>query len=137
MTFEELDQRFPNGFDSAEISSLTLDDRSRTAIFQINLRGDLPDSPNRDQYRQATLTAQEFYYFSIEPPDADHVHPQGPKITVDGFPEDAARFSLFRHLAPTLPASAFCCRFYVHDWNSFIHLAAKNAEFSWVEAEGN
>jgi hypothetical protein len=140
MTFEELDQRFPNGFDDAEILGLTVDYQSRTATLQISLRGNLPNSPYRDQYRQAKLTARDFYYLSIEPPDSDHLRPQGPQITVDGLPEDPANFPLFEHLKLTLPAGAFCCRFYVHDWNSFIHLAAKNAEFIWTEdavAEGD
>jgi hypothetical protein len=92
MTFEELDERFPNGFDDAEIFGLTVDYQSRIATLQISLRGNPPDSPDRDQYRRATLTVQEFYYFSIDPPDPDHLRPQGPKLTVDGLPEDPANF---------------------------------------------
>jgi hypothetical protein len=133
MTFEELDQRFPNGFDDAEITNLTIDYRNRIAILHLNLRGNLPDSPNSQDYERAVLTVNGFYYFSIEPPDPDHIsYPQHSKITVDGLSEDSRDFPLFEHLKPTLPIDAFCCRFYVHDWNSFIHIAAQNAEFSWV-----
>jgi hypothetical protein len=74
-----------------------------------------------------------FHYFVIEPPDTDHLsYPQRP-IQVDGHPEDVSTFSLFEHLRPKLSGDAFCCRFYVHDWNSFIHMAAKGAQFTWVE----
>ena len=132
MTFEELDQRFPNGLDDAEISGLTVDYRERTARLQMNMRGSRPESPDAQEYRRATLIVRGFYYFSIEAPDADHLHPQGSKITVDGLPEDSANFPLFERLKSTLPVGAFCCRFFVHDWNSFIHIAAKDAEFLWT-----
>ena len=136
MTFEELDQRFPNGFDDAEISRLSLDYRNQTAALHLNLRGNLPDSPNSDQYRGATLVLNGLHYFSIEPPDRDHLSWSGrSKITVDGLPEDPQSFPLIEHVKPTLPVGAFFCRFYVHDWNSFIHVAADDAQFSWVEDE--
>jgi hypothetical protein len=135
VTFEELDQKFPNGFDDAEITSLRSDYRIRTATLELNLRGNPPDNPNSQEYRPAVLTVHEFYYFSIEPPDPEHLfYPDRSKITVDGLPEDA-NFPLFAHLKQTIPDGAFCCRFYVHDWNSFIHIAAKDARFSWVTDE--
>jgi hypothetical protein len=136
MTFEELDQKYPNGFDDAEITCLTLDYRDRIAILELSLRGNLPESPKSQEYGRAVLRLREFYYFSIEPPDQDHLsRPWGAKITVDGLPEDSHDFPLFEYLRPTLARDAFCCRFFVHDWNSFIHIAAKSAEFLWVEDE--
>lgn len=134
MTFDELDQRFPNGFDDAEITNLTVDYRDRIVALELNLRGNLPDSPNSQEYGRAVLTLRGFYYFSIEPPDPDHLfYPGRAKIVVDGLPEDPRQFTLFEHLKPKLPMGAFCCRFYVHDWNSFIHIASRDARFSWVE----
>jgi hypothetical protein len=73
MTFEELDQRFPNGFDNAEVSSMTIDYQDRAANLQLNLRGNSPDSPDRDVYQRAALEVSRFCYFSIDPPDADHL----------------------------------------------------------------
>ncbi len=126
-------QRLPNGFDDAEITGLTLDYQDRTAKLQLNLRGSPPDSPNRDEYQQAVLLLNGFYYFVIEPPDADHLWYPQRSIQVNGYPEDASQFPLFEHLKPKVSGDAFCCRFYVHDWNSFIHIAAKDAQFSLVE----
>ncbi|SRR5271170_7889392 len=133
MTFDELDRRFPNGFDDAEIHSLTLDYQNRTVTLHLNLRGNSPDSPDRDVYDRAVLTLREFHYFSIDPPHPDQLfYPERTKLTFDGLPEDPSQFPLFEILKPKLAAGAFCCRFYVHDWNSFIHIAAQDAEFSWV-----
>lgn len=131
MTFEELDAEFPNGFDDAEITGLTLDYKSRTATMQLSLRLDLPDGPNSVEYRCGVLTIRSFYYVSIDPPDVEHLfYPSGSRITVDGFSEDPTTFQLFEHLKPRLPAGAFCCRFFVHDWNAFIRIAGKAAEFT-------
>lgn len=132
MTFEELDKRYPNGFDDAEVTGVTIDYRERTATFHLNLRGNPPDAPERDVYARGVLKANGIYYVSIEPPDPAHLfYPQHGKVIVDGLPEDPRDFALFGSLKPRLPAGAFCCRFFVHDWNSFIHVAATDAEFSW------
>jgi len=133
MTFEELDQRYPNGFVDAEITSLTLNYQNRTATLHLNLRGNLPDSPKSQEYGRAMLIVREFYYFSIEPPDPDHLFYPKRSIQIDGYSEDPSQFPLFEHVKPKLSADAFCCRFYVHDWNSFIHLAAQAGQFSWVD----
>jgi hypothetical protein len=73
MTFEELDEKYPNGFYDAYINSLTVAYQNRTAKLHMNLRGNMPDSPDREVYSQAVLIVKGFYYFSIEPPDSDHL----------------------------------------------------------------
>ena len=131
MTFEELDSQFPNGFDDAEIMKISIDYSHQTANLIIRMRGNPPDHPDRDVYSSAALELGGMLYFSIEPPDDDHVlgRAEG-KITVDGLPEDE-EFPLFRQIKSKLPSDGFCCRFFVHDWNSFIHLASAKARFEW------
>jgi hypothetical protein len=138
MTFEELDQKFPNGFSDAEITGIIIDYGKRTATLQLNLRGNPPDSPKRDHYAPALLTARGIYYLSLDPPDPNHLFgPDREKITVDGLPEDPHEFPLFEDLKLKLPVGAFCCRFFVHDWNSFIHIGAADANFSWASTDRN
>ena len=132
MTFEELDRRFPNGFSDAEITFIAVDYGERAATLHLNLRGNPPESADRDVYSRAVLRATGIYYVSIDPPDPGQLfYPRREKITVDGLPEDPQDFPLFNHLVPKLSVGSFCCRFFVHDWNSFIHIAAADAEFSW------
>jgi len=71
MTFEELDERFPNGLVDTEITGLAVDYSNRSATLQIRLRCNPPDSPDRDVYTPAALTLREIFYLSIEPPDLD------------------------------------------------------------------
>lgn len=134
MTFEELDQRLPNGFVDAEILRVDIDYQTRRATLLLSLRGNPPGAPNADEYQEAILTLEGFYYFSVDPPDSDHLfYPLHSAISMDGHEEDGAKFPLFNHLRAAKSADTFCCRFYVHDWNSFIHLASRDAQFSWVQ----
>jgi hypothetical protein len=54
MTFEELDQKFPNGFDDAEKISQRSDYRNRAARLELHLRGNQPDSSDSQGYRDVT-----------------------------------------------------------------------------------
>src|SRR5258708_33789027 len=115
MTFEELDRRYPNGFDDAEITGVIVDYGKCVATVLLNLRSNSPDSPDREAYAAAVLKVRGIYYVSIDPPDPNHLFgPERNKITVDGLPEDPHAFPLFGYLKPKLPADAFCCRFFVH-----------------------
>jgi hypothetical protein len=130
MTFDDLDARFPNGFVDAEITEIGLNYETRTATINLNLRTNVADSASANTYQKAILTIRAFYYFSVEPPDSEHLSsPLHSKIVVDGLPEDPNTFPLTVKMTDGIPAAAFCCRFYVHDWNSFIHVAGPEAEF--------
>ena len=136
MTFEELDALYPNGLDDAYVDSIRVEYQSRTAELHLNLRGNPPGSQNEDEYQRAILLLRGLYYLVIEPPDTDHLWYPVRSIQVNGYTEDAGQFPLFARLKARLSPAAFCCRFYVHDWNSFIHVAAADAQFSWV-ADGD
>jgi hypothetical protein len=128
MTFEELDREYPNGFDDAEISEVMIDYAQRTATLQLNMRPNGPDSAERDVYSTAVLTVQGPYYLSIDPPDIDHLFgPERKVITVDGLPDDAVAFPQLGCVQSRASSGGFYCRFFVHDWNSFIHIGAAGA----------
>jgi hypothetical protein len=138
MTFDELDARDADGFIDAFVLSIALDYQNRVASLELNMRGNQADSPGRNLYNKAMLTLRGFYYFSIESPDPNRLsYPMRAPIVVDGLPEDPSKFPLFERLKPTLPTGAFCCRFFVHNWNSFIHVAAEEGAFAWMTTEGN
>jgi hypothetical protein len=134
MTLEEFNRTYPNALDDAELTNLALDYETRTASLQVNMRGNPPNAPSGHEYRKGVLQLNGFYYFVIEPPDADHLWYPQRAIQFSAHPEDGETFSLFSQLKPKLTSNAFCCRLYVHDWNSFIHVAAKEAQLSWTQA---
>lgn len=133
MTFEELDRQYPNGFVDAELISFSVDYQNRIATLKLNLRRNPPDSESCREYNRGVLALEGLYYLVIEPPDVDHLRYPPRALQVDGYSEDPLQFILLEELKKTLTGHEFCCRLYVHDWNSFIHIAARNARLSWVE----
>jgi len=133
MTLEELDQRFPNGLDDADITSILVDYEQCAATFHLNLRSNSPDSSDRDVYSPAILRMTGLYYLSIEPPDLEHLDRLSRrKVTVAGSSEGPNTFPQFNEIKSRLTSNSFCCRFFVHDWNSFIHVGAADAELRLV-----
>jgi hypothetical protein len=136
MTFEELDQTLPNGFHDAKIQKVGVDYAEHSAIIAIHLLVGMPDNANPDEYRQATLKINGLCYCSIEPPDPTYPFLRGgAPISVAGYPEDPVTFPALNALLAVMPKDITCYRFFVHDWNSFIHIAAKDVQISWAEGE--
>ncbi len=135
MTFEELDGKYPNGLNDAEIREVRIDYAQRTATLQLAMRPNRPDSAERDTYSTALLTIHGLYYLSIDPPDVDRLFgPERRSISVDGLPEDAGAFPQIGCAQSRLRGGGFYCRFFVHDWNSFIHIGAADCEIVWLSA---
>jgi hypothetical protein len=138
LTFEELDDRLPNGFHDARIEKLDLDYVRRSARIVIQLCTGTPESNDpelRDSRRTATLKLTGLAYFAIEPPDSTSSFMRGERgIDASGYPEDPANFPV-APLQAVMPKNINCYRFFVHDWNSFIHIAAELVRFSWTDEE--
>jgi hypothetical protein len=134
MTFEELDATLPNGFHDAEIYSIDIDYRLRCITLDINFWvGDL-DGPNREEYRRGVLKGAGLHFCSIDPPDPAYSFvPQGSYVTVSGSSAKPDASPAPEKLWPAFPPGVSCYRFFVHNWNSFIHIAVRDAQLSWAE----
>jgi hypothetical protein len=99
-----------------------------------------PDGPReqRDDVRDAEIDISGVFFFVIDPPspaaEYDFVSP-GELWIVDGYetrsiPEFTK--SIDKKLLDAVPADAFVQSFFVHDWNSYIHVAAKDCAMKWV-----
>lgn len=133
MTFEEIDRMLPNGLHDAEVSSIAVDYVLGTVTIQANLWiGDM-GTPNREDHRTGSLIATGLHFCAVEPPDS--VSPfarQGSPITVSGDLARSDTLPALEKLAPGFPPGVFCFRLFVHEWNSFIHVAAKDIIFTWT-----
>ena len=136
MTFEELDQSLPNGFHDAEIYSIRVDYGSATVTLDVSFWvGDL-DGPNREEYRRGILKVTGLLFCSIDPPDPAYPFlPDGSPVTVSGDAAKSDTLPVLARLTPRFPPGASCYRFFVNDWNSFIHIAAKDVQLSWAGDE--
>jgi hypothetical protein len=134
MTFEELDQALPNGFHDAKIEKIAVDYAQRSATITMHLLVGTPDSVDQDEYRHAILDISGLCYYAIDPPDPTYPFMRsGSPVNVAGYPEDPEKFPVLDSLLPVMPTGVTCYRFFVHHWNSFIHIAAKDVQVSWVE----
>lgn len=134
MTFEELDQASPNGFHDAEIYSIAIDYGAAAVTLDMNFWiGDLEGS-NREECRRGIVKVTGLIFCSIDPPDPAYPFlTDGSPVTVSG---DSARSDTCPALAMLLsgfPLGVFCFRFFVNNWNAFIHIAAKDVLIAWVE----
>ena len=133
MTFEQLDHDLPNGFHDAEIQKVIVDYAEHSAIIIMRLLVGTPHSANSDEYRPATLKISGLYYYSIDLPNPKYPFVRGAAINVAGCPEDPQTFPDLNSLLAMMPKGVTCYRFFVHEWNSFIHIAANDVQFSWLE----
>jgi hypothetical protein len=128
MTFDELDGRYANGFVDTKLEAIRVDYAMCAAELQLRLR---LEEPGDNTYSAATLRLSGLHYFVVEAPDgAERLDAAQRGLTVDGLAEDAKKFQLAEKFVKR--EGEFCCRFFVHDWNSFIHVAAVSAEFERV-----
>ena len=132
-SLRQIDDELPNGFHDALLRAVTLDLVSNSASLRLHLFVGEPDAASeeaREAYRGATLTLEELMYFVIDVPDRWDVRPGG-RVMIDA--GDATDHSNPR--APTersaLPAGAFAYWIFVHEWNCFIHVAARGAVLQW------
>lgn len=136
MTFDELDNELPNGFHDAELHSLKIDYVSGAAVLRMALDfGDL-HGPKREDRRMGELRLSGLYFCVIDPPDPSYRYmPDGTPMNVSGDTAEPATFPALTELSRTLPPGVSCYRFFVHEWNSFINIAANDVRISWLTEE--
>ena len=123
VTIFELAEQLPNGFHDCEIASVRIDYLTRVVTMDVDLWIGTMDDPEetRETYRRGVLTIRGFRYCAFDVPDESYPYDEG-GLTIDL--ADATAFHA--------PGAQFSCRFWVGEWNGFIHLSADSAELSWT-----
>jgi hypothetical protein len=126
MTFRDIEHSLPNGFHDASILGFSLNCLERTVALRISVY------LAKGQRRIGNLNASAVEMFFVEPPDCTvPFNLDGKGINVSG---DAALIGLdssIECLFEKLPSGIDRYRFFLEDWNSFLYLAAHDAEFHW------
>jgi hypothetical protein len=137
-TFEEIDNEF--GFHDAFMHDLRIDFVNGTAVLHMALDFGDPDGPKREDYRVAKLQVSGLCFCSIDPPhtggwDAPNRRymPRGYPLGVGGDSGKPGTRIPLEALSQTPPLGISVYRFFVHDWNSFIIIAAKDVQISWLD----
>jgi hypothetical protein len=135
VTLEELDGKLPNGFHDAKIFSLELDYAAGVAKFHLDLLVGWPDDPEPESqaYQEANLVVSGLCFCSIDPPYPTYPFlPNGKPISMSGDPAKSDHLAFLPDLAARFPGGTWCYRFFVRDWNAFIHVAGRDAKLTWV-----
>ena len=130
MTLEELESTLPNGLHDAEVRRITVNYERREMSFDVAVWvGDMDDpADRREAYRNGRVDISGLLFLIIEPPDPKYPF-KSSDLRIDGCD---MRKNLNSELLDSLPPSAFFRSLWVNEWNAFIHIAAEEAQMSWV-----
>jgi hypothetical protein len=130
-TIWDVADQLPHGFHDSYLERLSIDFERRVAVFDLELWvGDetSKDEDVREAMRAGQLLLEGLRFCVLDPP-----HPDGPYAEPGAaWLVDICEADLELPPARQLPAGAFAARFFVHQWNAFIHVAATHAELRWV-----
>ena len=130
MTFLEIEQSLPNGLHDAEVHKITTDYEHLTVTVDLAVWiGEMSDPPERREvYKKGQLRISGLLFMIVEAPDSSYPYADNRELIVDGC--DSTKL-IDQQLLSSLPADAFVRSFFVNQWNSFIHIAAKEAVLVW------
>ena len=121
MRIEDLERSLPNGFHDALLRSFSVDPVRQVIDFAIDISID-------DGYRAARLVLSGVTWFAVEPPGSGTSRWSSRASMIDLCDPDPALSAQV-----TSPADGFSARFFVSDWNAFIHFAAVDAVLTWAD----
>ena len=130
MTLFELARTLPNGFHDAELKSIHLDYEELEATLTVDLWiGSMQDPPEqRETYEPVKVQLSGLEYFLIDAPNPTGTpgeHYKEPGTVRLDLCEPAPE------ITSKLPGPGEACLFFAERWNSFIHLAAAEAQIIW------
>jgi hypothetical protein len=131
VNIDELEAGLPNGLHDALLRTLSTDRGEGRAEFILDIwLGDLHSSvtAERERYRPARLELLGLAYLVLDDRDPRYAAVDGDLLRIDACAadDDPERSRL-------VPSGGFAGRFFVTEWNAFIHFAALDARLTWME----
>jgi len=136
MTLDDIENSLTNGFHDAFLQSVNIDyvNREATLILDVWI-GDL-DAENerlRERYRKGRLKLYQLVYFVVEAPDSNYSYNKPGALWIDSGSLESLKKPPSTQLTKTIPEGTFEHWVFVRNWNSFIYMAAMDAQFDWIE----
>ena len=131
MNLDDIEEGLPNGLHDSRMHTYASVADERRAEFVLDVWvGDLHSTvpAERERHRRARLDLLGLGYLIVEEPDPRYAPFEKSPVQIDSCAadEDADRS---RHV----PEGGFAGRFFITDWNSFIHFAATEARLTWLD----
>jgi hypothetical protein len=132
VNLDELEAELPNGLHDSLLRTFSSDPVEGRAELILDVwLGDLhsPEDLERERRRPARLELLGLTYLVVDDPDPGYAPVEGAPVQIDtcAADDDPAR-------SRQIPDGGFAGRFFVTQWNSFIHFAALEARLTWIDA---
>ncbi len=132
MNISDIEASLPWGLHDAYLEAIEID--WPNARLTVTVR--VMMSENQDMDQRARIVLSGLVFCTFDPPEIDATHGYEPTpaggLWVDTG-DGAANADAKRRL-PAVPKGSFLNWFFVRQWNSFIHVCARDAELVWIEA---
>jgi hypothetical protein len=130
VTLDELEADLPNGLHDSLLRAFSADPAGRRAEFTLDVWiGDLHSTvvSERERRRPARLELLGLTYLVVDDSGQRHQFTDQAPVQIGscGADDDAER-------SRQVPEGGFAGRFFVTEWNSFIHFAALEARLTWL-----
>lgn len=130
VNIKDIDATLPNGLHDMLVERLTIDFIDRIATLDVSVWiGDLASAldAEREARRRGKLLLHGLQFCVLEPPDPRYPFADSDALwlvdLLDADPNVVGSIPL--------PPQAFSARFFVNQWNSFVHVAALDATLVW------
>jgi hypothetical protein len=129
----ELESTLDITFHDSLLRAMSTDFVRKTAVFILDVwvgHMAAPPGPERERRRVGRLELHDLQYLMVDPPDPRYDYRIQAPVDIDvcdADPEVASRYPIVE--------GVFAARFFVSNWNSFIHFAARSADLTWLDAE--
>ena len=133
MGITELEAEFDISFHDSMLRTLSANFAKRTAEFVLDVCVGHPGAATeseRERRRAARLELAGLEYLIVDPPDPKYPYRKHEPVDIDPCDPDQTMTASY-----PIPQGAFAGRFFVSDWNAFIHFAAMQVALTWLESE--
>jgi hypothetical protein len=130
VNIEELEADLPNGLHDALLRTFSSDVVERRAEFVLDVWvGDLHSATTAERERRCPARLELFglAYLVVDRLDRGTALGTGSPVQIDACAADEDA-----DLARQVPEGGFAGRFFVTEWNGFIHFAALEARLTWL-----
>jgi hypothetical protein len=137
MTLADIEAILPNGFHDAEIEEFVWDYRENSASFTMQFWVPEETDENPEIYRRGRLDLSGIVFIIIDPPcprilDPKPYKPSSGTLRIDGVQTTGSLLPNLATLRQAVSPEVSPYSFYVDNWNSYIHIAAKEANLAWI-----
>ena len=130
-SIDDIEAGLPNGLHDSRLHTFSSAAAEGRAEFVLDVWvGDLHSTVQyeRERYRRARLELLGLGYLIVEDPDPRYRPGEKSPVQIDSCAADDDADRLRR-----VPEGGFAGRFFISDWNAYIHFAALEARLTWLD----